>query len=174
MCTRWRDILSRILDGGKNWNFLQFTRNTPPPPLRSLYIFFLSSLFKILLLLRSNSIIRFSISFSRWNSVFFFEDLLHFSDSSLSFSLVIHRYFLSFQRRNVRINVRPCEISRPSVVIFHLSPFIFHVSCALSLSLSLTREVFAPRRVNTSFFFFFSPPFFLRFFFLFPLFFLEL
>lgn len=136
MCTRWRDILSRILDGGKNWNFLQFTRNTPPPPLRSLYIFFLSSLFKILLLLRSNSIIRFSISFSRWNSVFFFfEDLLHFSDSSLSFSLVIH-YFLSFQRRNVRINVRPCEISRPSVVIFHLSPFIFHVSCALSLSLS--------------------------------------
>ena len=138
MCTRWRDILSRILDGGKNWNFLQFTRNTPPPPLRSLYIFFLSSLFKILLLLRSNSIIRFSISFSRWNSVFFFEDLLHFSDSSLSFSLVIHRYFLSFQRRNVRINVRPCEISRPSVVIFHLSPFIFHVSYALSLSLSLS------------------------------------
>ena len=136
MCTRWRDILSRILDGGKNWNFLQFTRNTPPPPLRSLYIFFLSSLFKILLLLRSNSIIRFSISFSRWNSVFFSKISYIFPtlpSRSLSLFIII---FLSFQRRNVRINVRPCEISRPSVVIFHLSPFIFHVSCALSLSLS--------------------------------------
>lgn len=90
---------------------------------------------------------------------FFFEDLLHFSDSSLSFSLVIHRYFLSFQRRNVRINVRPCEISRPPVVIFHLSPFIFHVSCSLSLSLSRVKYSRQGVLILPSFSFSFFPPF---------------